>query len=340
VNDEGLKLTAYFGERDRVGERHVADALVDVFAAHELRTSVLLRGTGGFGADHGLHTDRLLTLSEDLPVTAVAVDTSARIAGALPDVRGLGVDGLVTLERARLLSGRLDGAPAEAPHEAKLTLYVGRQERAGDATAHEAVVALLHDQGVAGATVLLGVDGTVRGSRRRARLLGRNADVPLMIISVGDAGRIAAALPGLAAILSDPLATWERVRVCKRDGEALTQPLHATETDPEGRPMRQKLMVHASEQARHGDRPLYLELMRRLRGAGAAGATSLRGIWGYHGDHPPHGEVVWQLRRRVPTVTVLVDSPANVRRWYPIVDELTRAGGLVTSELVSPAWAP
>src|SRR5829696_2976180 len=130
LSEEGLKLTAYFGERDRAGERHVADALVDVFAAHELRASVLLRGAGGFGAGHGLHTDRLLTLSEDLPVTAVAVDTSARITGALPDVERLGVDGLVTLERARLLSGRLDGAPAEAAHEAKLTVYVGRQERA------------------------------------------------------------------------------------------------------------------------------------------------------------------------------------------------------------------
>jgi PII-like signaling protein len=118
------------------------------------------------------------------------------------------------------------------------------------------------------------------------------------------------------------------VRVCKRDGQRLA--------DPHGDGGRlQKLMVYASEQARHNGRPLYLELLRRLRGAGAAGATSLRGIWGYHGDHAPHGDALWQLRRRVPVVTVIVDSPDRTRRWFEIVDELTQATGLVTSEAVA-----
>jgi PII-like signaling protein len=87
----------------------------------------------------------------------------------------------------------------------------------------------------------------------------------------------------------------------------------------------------------HGSAPLYTELVRALRAAGAAGATSLRGTWGYHGDHAPHGDSFWQLRRRVPVVTVVVDTPANIKRWYAIVDELTDETGLVTSEIV-PAY--
>ena len=101
--------------------------------------------------------------------------------------------------------------------------------------------------------------------------------------------------------------------------------------------MWQKLMVYASEQSRHDGGPLYIELVRRLREAGAAGATSLRGIWGYHGDHTPHGDTFWQLRRRVPVLTVIVDTPANIHRWFAIVDELTQQTGLVTSEIV-PAY--
>ena len=77
------------------------------------------------------------------------------------------------------------------------------------------------------------------------------------------------------------------------------------------------------------------ELVRHLRAAGAAGATALRGHWGYHGDHAPHGDLFWHLRRRVPVVTVVVDTPANVARWFEIVDELTQETGLVTSEMVS-----
>jgi PII-like signaling protein len=44
-----LKLTVYFGERDRAGDRYLADALCDVFASHELATSLAMRGTTGYG---------------------------------------------------------------------------------------------------------------------------------------------------------------------------------------------------------------------------------------------------------------------------------------------------
>ncbi len=95
-----------------------------------------------------------------------------------------------------------------------------------------------------------------------------------------------------------------------------------------------KLTVFCSEGARHGGRPLYLELVRALRAAGAAGATALRGIWGFHGDHAPHGDVLWQLRPRVPVLVVAVDAPERVEALFGVVDALTRETGLVTSELV------
>jgi PII-like signaling protein len=317
VNDDCLKLTTYFGERDRAGDGWLADALIDVYARHGLQASLVMRGMEGFGAKQHLRTDRLLSLSEDLPLVAVAVDERARIETAAEEVRALHFDGLVTLERARMLTGAIE--PVALGGEVKLTLYVGRYEGA-----HRRLVALLRERGIAGATVLLGVDGTVHGVRRRAAFFGRNADVPLMVIAVGDGAPIAALLPELGALLERPLITLERVRVCKRDGVRLAEPQDA----PEG--AWQKLMVY-------GRRPLHDALVRRLRRAGAAGATSLRGVWGYHGDHPPHGDSLWQLRRRVGVVTVVVDAPDRIARWFAIADELTAETGLVTSEIVPDA---
>jgi PII-like signaling protein len=339
VNEDCLKLTTYFGERDRAGRGFLADALTDIYARHQLETSLVMRGVEGFGVKHHLHTDRLLTLSEDLPLVAVAVDNRPRIEAALRDVEALRFDGLVTLERARMLTGRIDTVelPEELHEATKLTVYVGRQERVAGKPAYEAVVALLHRSGVAGATVLLGVDGTAHGLRQRATFFGRNDAVPLMIVSVGDGHRIAALLPELATILERPLVTLERIRVCKRDGVSLAEPRHLLETDPSGLGVWQKLMVYAGEQSRHHGQPLHGWLVRALREAGAAGATSLRGIWGYHGDHAPHGDVFWQLRRRVPVLTVIVDTPERIRRWFAIVDEITDEAGLVTSEMV-PAF--
>jgi PII-like signaling protein len=79
VDDDCLKLTTYFGERDRTGDAFVADALLDVYGRHELEVSLLLRGTQGFGLRQHLRTDRLLTLSEDLALVSVAVDRRERI---------------------------------------------------------------------------------------------------------------------------------------------------------------------------------------------------------------------------------------------------------------------
>ena len=97
-------------------------------------------------------------------------------------------------------------------------------------------------------------------------------------------------------------------------------------------------MIYASEQARHGRSPLHLALVRRLRESHASGATCLRGIWGFHGDHPPHGDRLLQLRRHVPIVTIIVDTPERIAQSFQIVDELTDEAGLVTSEMV-PAMA-
>jgi PII-like signaling protein len=339
VNDDCLKLTAYFGERDRAGDRFLADVLTEVYARNELRISLVMRGVEGFGVKHHLRTDRLLTLSEDLPVVSVAVDTRARIERALAELRDLRFDGLVTLERARMLTEPV--AAVELPWgeaaATKLTVYVGRHERIDGRPAYEAVVSLLHERGLAGASVLLGVDGTARGVRRRARFFGRNPAVPLMVIAVGDSRLIAAVAPELATLPARPLITLERVQICKRDGIALETPVDLPDADGSGLRMWQKLMVYTSEQAHRDGRPLHQLLIHRLRAEGAAGATCLRGIWGFHGEHAPHGDSFWQLRRRVPVVTVVVDEPARIRRWFTVVDQLTSETGLVTCENV-PAF--
>jgi PII-like signaling protein len=218
-----------------------------------------------------------------------------------------------------------------------MTVYLGRDERVGRRPAFVEVIDRLRGLGLAGATALLGVDGLAHRRRRRARFFARNERVPLMITSVGTAGSIAPALPVLGALLTDPLVTVERVRVCKRDGRLLAEPTHVPERDDSGLGIWQKLMVYAGEQARHDGRPLHVELIRRLRENGASGATSLRGLWGFSGAHVPHGDGLLSVRRRVPVVTTLVDTPEGIRRSFGIVNEVTADAGLVTSEIV-PAY--
>jgi len=336
VNVDCLKLTSYFGERHRTGHAFVADALLDLYGKHEISTSVLLRGTEGFGARQRPRTDRSLTLSEDLPLVAVAVDARPRIQALLGEAVRLTRSGLVTLERARMLTGDIGPhtSPEELNETTKLTIYLGRQERVYRVPAFVAVCDLLHRRGVAGATVLLGVDGTAHGQRQRAAFFGRNARTPMMVISVGSAGQIGRVLPELGGLLHRPLVTLERVTICKRDGELLATPAALPGTDETGMPLWHKLMVYTSEAAQRDGQPIHRTIVRRLRIAGLSGATTVRGMWGFHGDHAPHGDRLLQFGRRVPAVTIVVDTPERIAAAFAVIDELTAGQGLVTSETV------
>jgi PII-like signaling protein len=303
-----------------------------------------------------------LSLSEDLPLTAVAVDTRSRIEGLLDATADLLRSGLVTLERARLLTGDIEtvGPGDGAGEETKLTVYVGRQERVYRVPAFVAVCDLLHRRGIAGATALLGVDGTAHGERERASFFSRNAATPMMVIAVGSGERIARVLPELGALLRQPLLTLERVRICKRDGELLCRPpasaaagagesrADALETQPPPSaadwpaadwpaadwPVAHKLMVYTSEAALHDGQPIHRAIVRRLRAAGMAGATTQRGMWGFHGDHPPHGDRLLQLGRHVPAVTIVIDTPERIQAAFDLIEDLTADQGLVTCEMV------
>jgi PII-like signaling protein len=336
VNEDCLKLTSYFGERQRAGGRFAADALLDLYGRHEIATSILVRGTEGFGAKQRLRTDRSLTLSEDLPLIAIAVDGRSRVEALFDEARRLTGNGLVTLERARLLAGEitpvvLPGGPDDAT---KLTVYLGRQERVYRVAAFTAVCDLLRRRGVAGATALLGVDGTVHGARKRAAFFGRNADVPMMVIAVGSGASIGRALPELGGLLREPLLTLERVRVCKRDGQLLDTPASLPTANEGGTPLWHKLMVYTSEAALHDGQPVQQRIVRRLRTAGISGATTMRGIWGFHGDHAPHGDKLIQFGRHVPTITSVIDTPERIATAFSIIDELTMEQGLVTCEII------
>ncbi|MEJ6536431.1 MAG: DUF190 domain-containing protein [Mycobacterium sp.] len=336
-----LKLTSYFAERERVGSGFLADSMLDLFAERNVAGSVMLRGIAGFGHRGFIRTDEKLTLSEDPSVMIEAIDTAETISALVGDVTAMTSSGLITLERATVLGD--DPATVSLPDgddQIKLTMYVGRGRRIDGNPAFYAICELLHRHHFAGATVLLGVDGTSHGMRRRAHFFGCNLDVPLAIIAVGSVANIRQVIPALAAMPHRPLITMERLRVCKRDGRLLARPRALAESDDQGRPLWQKLTIHTSESTRHDGLPSHRALVRGLSESGAtSGATVLRGVWGFHGDHEPHGDRLIQFGRGVPVMTILVDTPEGIARSFEIVDEITGTHGLVTCETVPAVLA-
>jgi PII-like signaling protein len=339
---EALKLWVYFGDSQLTRTDLTSDALMDALARRHVAVSALCRGIEGFGLGRRIHTERFPDVSTDLPLVACAVDSSERIQALLDDVDGVVADGLVTLEYARLSSGE-EVADAEFPSQpgraAKLTIYCGRLERAavGRRPAYREAVEVLRRHGAAGATALLGVDGTYHGWRRRATFLSPRREAPLMIICVGRRETLAAALPDLSEALEWPLVTLESIAQLKHDGEQLEELPTSPDLDSRGRSVWQTIRVYTRQSAQVNGRALYTELTRRLREAGAAGVTTIRGHWGFSSDEPPHGDKFARFTSHAPTYTTYIDRPSKVAEVWPVVDELTADHGIVTSLFV-PAY--
>ncbi|WP_328956063.1 DUF190 domain-containing protein [Kitasatospora purpeofusca] len=98
-----LRLTVLVGENDRRHHRPLYSEIVHRARAAGLAGASVFRGIEGFGASSLVHTARLLSLSEDLPVAVVIVDTEERVRAFLPELDGLRPAGLVTLERCEVL---------------------------------------------------------------------------------------------------------------------------------------------------------------------------------------------------------------------------------------------
>lgn len=96
----------------------------------------------------------------------------------------------------------------------RLTIYIGDSDKHGRKPLHLAIIELLHDEGILGATVLHGIEGY--GSHKRihtARILDLSGDLPEVIIAVDRWDKIEAVLPKLDEMIEEGLVTTEEVQI-------------------------------------------------------------------------------------------------------------------------------
>ncbi len=345
---EMLELRFYFGERDRDGGGSLDAAVMDACARHGVSAAALLRAVEGFGAKQQMRTDRMLSLSEDPPLVAIAVGETPRVEALAEEIASIASSGLLALNQVttpdrvrsspyigRETANAVDGGSApEGEHalEGKAASVEGGVRatiwgpRTGPSSPHMSAVDAVHRHGAEAAMVLLGVDGVLDGERRRARFVGSNHGVPSLTVAVGGRAAIDAALAELG---SAPLVTVEAVEPYRRIG---TVSLHGDEGVPASR-----VTFLTSEIATSGAHPRYLELIHRLREEGAAGATALRGVWGFRGSTPPHGDRILALRRDVPILVEAIDAPEAAVRLRELARSLAGEDDIVHSQPIEGA---
>ena len=111
LTGRALRVTVFIGENDTWHHRPLYTEIVHRARAAGLAGASVFRGVEGFGASSLIHTTRLLSLSEDLPVAIVLVDTEERVRAFLPDLDELVGEGLVILDDCEVV--RYAGRPAD-----------------------------------------------------------------------------------------------------------------------------------------------------------------------------------------------------------------------------------
>jgi PII-like signaling protein len=113
---DSVLLRIFIGESARYDHRPLYEAIVLKARELKLAGATVLRSPMGFGACSHLHTNKILRLSDDLPMVIEIVDAAERINAFLPVLDAMMGGGLVTLENVRVLHyrDRNGGAPPPA----------------------------------------------------------------------------------------------------------------------------------------------------------------------------------------------------------------------------------
>lgn len=106
IEGEGLLLRIFVGDSDRWKGVPLYEAIVRRAREEDLAGATVLRGMEGFGAHSRIHTTKILRLSQDLPVIVEIVDRPERIEAFLPVLEEMVDEGMMTLEKVRIIAYR------------------------------------------------------------------------------------------------------------------------------------------------------------------------------------------------------------------------------------------
>jgi uncharacterized protein len=95
-----------------------------------------------------------------------------------------------------------------------LRIFIGESDRHAGMLLYEWIVRQAREHGLAGATVLRGVEGFGARSRvRTAKILELSTDLPIIVEIVDTAEKIDAFVPVIDGAIKDGMATVERVQI-------------------------------------------------------------------------------------------------------------------------------
>lgn len=100
---ERTLMRIHIGESDKWHGKPLYEAIVEMLRKEGFSGATVLRGVAGYGGSSVYHTDKILRLSQDLPIVLEVIESTERIEQILPRLDEMVDGGLVTLEKVRVI---------------------------------------------------------------------------------------------------------------------------------------------------------------------------------------------------------------------------------------------
>jgi PII-like signaling protein len=221
----GKKVGIYVAEDQQYRGASAYAAILDFLFFHGVSGATVTRGIAGFGADHHLHTDRLVDLATKLPVKVEFIETGDKVEELLPKLQAMVGSGLIEVQDTLIVkpaeSKQKPVAPESLPlkREGKakmMRIYIGENDKWNGKPLYDAIVSALRAHDIAGVTVYRGILGY--GANRRIHKdtkLSLSHDRPIVLSVVDTEEKLQAFMPLLDQMVLQGLVVLSNVDVVK-----------------------------------------------------------------------------------------------------------------------------
>lgn len=220
------KVSIYVGEDQQYHGNALYAAILDFLFFRGIAGATVSRGIAGFGADHHLHTTRILRLTEDLPIKIEFLETPEKVEELLPKLFEMAGTGLIELQDTTVikpnvpqkeLAARPPSLPLKREGKARLMrIFIGENDRWHEKPLYQALVQALRANDIAGVTVYRGILGY--GANRRIRsdsALSLSHDRPIMLSVIDSEEKLRKFIPLLDEMIQQGLVVLSNVDVIK-----------------------------------------------------------------------------------------------------------------------------
>lgn len=215
-----LKVSIYINEGSTHHGFTAASSILDFLFFRGVSGATVLKGVAGFGADHHIHTDATVDLSDRLPVKVEFIETKEKVDELMGKLQEMAGTGMIEVQETLIVKEASSAKPQSAPAQHQrfagkaklLRIYVSEDDRWDEKPLHEALVEALRANEMAGVTAyksILSFSGG--GEVHKHSAFGDGTSV--MLSTIDSEEKIRSFMPTLDKMMSEGLVVLSDVDI-------------------------------------------------------------------------------------------------------------------------------